>query len=70
ALTAQIRWLLEEKQHMHIAPAWVFDVFLLHLMHLTLSTPLDFLHFIYSLSKSRKYYREQIPKKTTKSRLN
>ena len=56
ALTAQIRWLLEEKQHMHIAPALVFDVFLLHLMHLTLPTPLDFLHFIYSLSKSRKCF--------------
>ncbi|MDK4554589.1 SEC-C metal-binding domain-containing protein [Kingella kingae] len=59
ALTAQIRWLLEEKQHMHIAPALVFDVFLLHLMHLTLSTPLDFLHFIHSLSKSRKYFLAQ-----------
>ena len=59
ALTAQIRWLLEEKQHMHIAPALVFDVFLLHLMHLTLPTPLDFLHFIHSLSKSRTQFLAQ-----------
>lgn len=56
ALTAQIRWLLEEKQHAQIAPALVIDVFLLHLMHLTLETPLEFLHFIHSLSKSRKKF--------------
>ena len=59
ALTAQIRWLLEEKQHAQIAPALVIDVFLLHLMHLTLETPLEFLHFIHSLSKSRKKFLAQ-----------
>lgn len=59
ALTVQIRWLLEEKQNTKIAPALVIDVFLLHLMHLTLKTPLEFLHFIHSLSKSRKKFLAQ-----------
>lgn len=59
ALTAQIRWLLEEEKHLQIAPAIVFDVFLLQLMHLTLQTPLEFLHFIYSLSKSRTKFLAQ-----------
>lgn len=59
ALTAQIRWLLEEKQHTQIASALVLDVFLLQLMHLTLKTPLEFLHFIHSLSKSRKIFFAQ-----------
>jgi SEC-C motif family protein len=56
ALTAQIRWFLKENTDLCIAQALVLDVFLLQLMQVTLKTPLEFLHFIFSLSKVRKNF--------------
>lgn len=56
ALTAQIRLFLKENTHPCIAQSLILDVFLLQLMHITLRTPLEFLHFIFSLSKARKKF--------------
>ena len=56
ALTMQIRWLLKENQHEKIASALVFDVFLLDLMYKTLNTPLEFIHFISTLSNAREIF--------------
>lgn len=56
ALIAQIRWFLKEDTHPCISQALVLDVFLLQLMHITLKTPLEFLHFIFSLSKVRQNF--------------
>ncbi|QEY25173.1 hypothetical protein D0T92_00510 [Neisseria zalophi] len=56
ALVMQVRLLLEEHNINNIAHALVLDVFLLDLMSKTLLTPLDFLHFISSFSKSRSIF--------------
>ena len=56
ALTMQIRWLLKENQHKKIASALVFDVFLLDLMYKTLRHPLEFIHFISTLSNVREKF--------------